>query len=338
MKLSKSTYLKKYIGKQNMVLTWNYEKNGLNKKHKLISKYSDISAIVSKTGDISYYLINGAIHNTKTRYDKNKQSSQKHENVTDLTFSKDAYSNSYIGKINKIRTKVYKRDGLQKDRKLVRKYRDVYAIVDKHNDIVGYLVNNKVHNTKTKRDSNRASQQPYEQTTDMKISRSTYIKTYIGIVNKIRTKTYKKNGLSNDRQLVRKYRNLYAIVDKHNDIVGYLIDGKVHSTKTKRDSNRASQQPYEQITYMKMDREKYIKTYIGKVDKIRTRTYKKSGLSKDRKLIKKYRNISAIVDKHNDIVGYLVDDKIHRSRSPLEAPGFSTQSWEKPEPELFGVL
>ena len=31
MKLSKSTYIKKYIGKKNMVLTWNYENNGLNK-------------------------------------------------------------------------------------------------------------------------------------------------------------------------------------------------------------------------------------------------------------------------------------------------------------------
>tara|TARA_B100001105_G_C22368898_1_gene433983 strand:+ start:303 stop:1319 length:1017 start_codon:yes stop_codon:yes gene_type:complete len=338
MKLSKSTYFKKYIGKHNISLTGNYEKNGLNKNHKLISKYSDISAIVSKTGDIAYYLVNGAIHNTKTRYDKNKQSSQKHENVTDLTFSKDAYSSSYIGKINKSRTKAYKRDGLQKDRKLVRKYRDLYAIADKYNDIVGYLVNDKIHNTKTKRDMNTASHQPHEQTTDMKLDRSTYIKTYIGVVNKIRTQTYKKNGLSNDRQLVRKYRNLYAIVDKHNDIVGYLVNNKIHNTKTKRDSNRASQQSYEQITDMKMDKEKYIKTYIGKVDKIRTRTYKKSGLSKDRKLIKKYRNISAIVDKYNDIVGYLVDDKIHRSKSPQEMSGYSSQSWEKPEPELFGVF
>jgi hypothetical protein len=80
----------------------------------------------------------------------------------------------------------------------------------------------------------------------MVLSRETYFKKYIGKENKRLTKAYIKRGriISNHQTLIAKYSGISALKNG-TDTVGYLVDGKIHSTKTKADRNRKSKQSWE---------------------------------------------------------------------------------------------
>lgn len=80
----------------------------------------------------------------------------------------------------------------------------------------------------------------------MVLSRETYIKKYVGKENKRLTKAYVKRGriISENQTLIAKYSGL-AVLKNRRDTVGYLIDGKIHSTKTKADRSRKSKQSWE---------------------------------------------------------------------------------------------
>ena len=80
----------------------------------------------------------------------------------------------------------------------------------------------------------------------MVLSRETYFKKYIGKENKRLTKAYIKRGrvISNNQTLIAKYSGI-SVLKNGTDTVGYLVDGKIHSTKTKADRSRKSKQSWE---------------------------------------------------------------------------------------------
>lgn len=80
----------------------------------------------------------------------------------------------------------------------------------------------------------------------MVLSKQTYIKKYVGKENKRLTKAYVKRGrvISSHQTLIAKYSGL-SVLKSGTDTVGYMIDGKIHSTKTKADRRRKSSQSWE---------------------------------------------------------------------------------------------
>ena len=80
----------------------------------------------------------------------------------------------------------------------------------------------------------------------MVLSKQTYIKKYVGKENKRLTKAYVKNGraISSNLTLIAKYSGL-SVLKSGTDIVGYMINGKIHSTRTKADRRRKSSQSLE---------------------------------------------------------------------------------------------
>jgi len=80
----------------------------------------------------------------------------------------------------------------------------------------------------------------------MVLNRETYFKKYIGKENKRLTQAYIKRGrvVSKNQTLIVKYSDISAIKNGR-DTVGYLVDGKIHSTKTKGDRTKKSKQSWE---------------------------------------------------------------------------------------------
>ena len=80
----------------------------------------------------------------------------------------------------------------------------------------------------------------------MILSKKTYVKKYVGKVNNRLTNSYNKRGntVSKGQKIVKKYDNIFAI-KRGNDIVGYLVDGKIHASKTKGDRKKTSAQKWE---------------------------------------------------------------------------------------------
>jgi len=80
----------------------------------------------------------------------------------------------------------------------------------------------------------------------MVLSKQTYIKKYVGKENKRLTKAYVKRGriIPNHQTLIVKYTGVSALKSGR-DTVGYLIDGKIHSTRTKADRRTKSSQSWE---------------------------------------------------------------------------------------------
>ena len=80
----------------------------------------------------------------------------------------------------------------------------------------------------------------------MVLSKETYLKKYVGRVNTRLTNAYKKRGntVAKGQTIVKKYGNVFAI-KRGNDNVGYLVDNKVHASKTKGDRRTKSSQKWE---------------------------------------------------------------------------------------------
>lgn len=77
----------------------------------------------------------------------------------------------------------------------------------------------------------------------MSLSKDSYIKKYVGNVNSLRTKSYKKNGVNSKTHKITKspVSSIKKIVyKKTNDTTGYIIGGSVYTQKSRFDRKRKS--------------------------------------------------------------------------------------------------
>ena len=83
-----------------------------------------------------------------------------------MVLAKEDYMKRYIGGVNKARTDFLKNKGVDTSRYSVKAtvYKDIFKLIrKKYNDITGYIVGNKIHNTRSTGDRKRVStKQPWE--------------------------------------------------------------------------------------------------------------------------------------------------------------------------------